>query len=239
VQLSPYIALRCLWHIFSPRFLTHKCAADNPLASAARVTRTAHGTRTSHALHASLAAIVVPAKSKVVHEEHDRLVLDERLKLDTAQAVEVVREAHMLEWAVVEVWTRRDLDLGVVSLDIVADLGIPSRAGNVEDTWIRAFVVTAEPCALGVEPESRQAVVGAVGDVAGLGTRHDSRHAWLVPSSIIRSFASSGRQEDGKLIARVGCERLLVFRCVNISVAKGKMVVRTEDRRGLRDVSVS
>jgi len=154
--------------------------------------RTAHGAWTSHALHASLAAFVEPAKGKVVHEEHDRLVFDECLKLDAAQAAEVVGEVHMLEWAVVEVWTRRHLNLGVVGLDIFAKLGVPSRAGNVEDTRIWAFVVAAEPGTLGVEPESRQAVVGAVGDVARLGTRHDSRHAWLVPGSIVCSVTSSG-----------------------------------------------
>jgi hypothetical protein len=61
----------------------------------------------------------------------------------------------------------------------------------------------------------------------------------LVPSGIICSVTSSGRQEDGKLIAGVGYERLLVIWCVNVSVAKGKMVVGTEDRGRLCDVSVS
>jgi hypothetical protein len=60
----------------------------------------------------------------------------------------------------------------------------------------------------------------------------------LVPNGIVCSIASSGRQEDSELVAGVGYERLLVLWCVNISVAKGKMVVRTEDRRGFRDVSI-
>lgn len=225
--------------MFSPRFLTHECAAHDPLASATRVARPAKGTRTSHALHSSIAAIVVPAKGHVVHHEHDRLVVDECLDLDAAQAAEVVREGHVLERAVVGVRARRYHNLGVVSLNIVASIGIPSRASDVEDTVVRAIVVAAEPGVVGVETESRQAVVGAVGDVARLGTRDDSRHAWLVPSGVVRSIASSGRQEDSELVARVRYERCLVIWRVNISVAKRKMVVRTEDRRGFCNVSVS
>jgi hypothetical protein len=61
----------------------------------------------------------------------------------------------------------------------------------------------------------------------------------LVPSGIICSVTSSGHQEDSELIAGVGYERLLVIWCVNVSVAKGKMVVGAEDRRGLCDVSIS
>lgn len=224
--------------MFSPRFLTHECAAHDPLASTARIAGPTKGTWTSHALHPSIAAIVVPAKSHVVHEEHDRLVVDECLDLDTAQAAEVVREFHVLKRAVMEVRAGRNLDLSIVSLYIVASICIPSRASDVEDTVVRAIVVAAEPGIVGVEPESRQAVVGTVGDVARLGTRDNSRHAWLVPNGIVCSIASSGRQEDSELVAGVGCERLLVLWCVNISVAKGKMVVRTEDRRGFRDVSI-
>lgn len=225
--------------MFSPRFLTHECAAHDPLAPATSVARPAKGTRTSHALHTSIAAIVVPAKGQIVHEEHDRLVVDECLDLDTAQAAEDLREVHMLKRAVDLVRARRHLDLGVVSLDIVASIGAPGRASDVEDTGIRAPVVAAEPCIVGVEPESRQAVVGAIGNVARLGARDDSRHAWLVPSGIICSVTSSGRQEDSELIAGVGYERLLVIGRVNISVAKRKMVVGTEDRRRLCNVSIS
>jgi hypothetical protein len=61
----------------------------------------------------------------------------------------------------------------------------------------------------------------------------------LVPSGIICSVTSSGRQEDSELIAGVGYERLLVIGRVNISVAKRKMVVGTEDRRRLCNVSIS
>lgn len=225
--------------MFSPRFLTHECAAHDPLAPATSVARPAKGTRTSHALHTSIAAIVVPAKGQIVHEEHDRLVVDECLDLDTAQAAEDLREVHMLKRAVDLVRARRHLDLGVVSLDIVASIGAPGRASDVEDTGIRAPVVAAEPRIVGVEPESRQAVVGAIGNVARLGARDDSRHAWLVPSGIICSVTSSGRQEDSELIAGVGYERLLVIGRVNISVAKRKMVVGTEDRRRLCNVSIS
>jgi hypothetical protein len=120
--------------MFSPRFLTHECAAHDPLASATRLARSANGTWASHALHASLAGIVVPAKGQVVHEEHDRLVVDECLDLHAAQAADVVREVHMHKRAVVEVRARRHLKLGVVSLNIVIDSGIPGRASNVEDT---------------------------------------------------------------------------------------------------------
>lgn len=225
--------------MFSPRFLTHECAAHDSVASATRVAGAAKSARTSHALHASMAAIVEPAKGQVVHEEHDRLVLDECLDLDTAQAAEVIREVDMDKRAVIGVRARRHLNLGGVSLDIVTNLGIPSRASDVEETGILAVVVAAKPSIVGIEPESRQAVVGAVGDVARLGTRDDSRHARLVPGSVICSIASSGRQEDSELVARVGEERLLVLWRVNISVAKGKMVVRTEDRRGLGDVFIS
>jgi len=187
--------------MFSPRFLTHECAAHDPLASTARIVRTTEGTRTSHALHSSIAAIVVPAKGHVVHHEPDRLVIDECLDLNAAQAAEVVREGHVLKRAVVGVWARRYHNLGVVSLNIVASIGIPSRASDVEDTVVRAIVVAAEPGIVGVEPESRQAVVGTVGDVARLGTRDDSRHAWLMPSGIVRSITSCGRQEDSELVA--------------------------------------
>lgn len=225
--------------MFSPRFLTHECAAHDPLASTARIVRTTKGTRTSHALHSSIAAIVVPAKGHVVHEEHDRLAVDECLNLDAAQATEVVREGHVLERAVVGVRARRYHNLGVVSLNIVPNIGIPSRASDVEDTLARAIVVAAEPGIVGIEPKSRQAIVGTVSDVARLGTRDDGRHAWLVPSSIVRSIASSGRQEDSELVARVRYERCFVIWRVNVSVAKGKMVVRTEDGRGFCDVPVS
>ena len=224
--------------MFSPRFLTHECVAHDPLASATHIAGPTKGTRTSHALHTSIAAIIVPAKGHVVHEEHDRLVVDERLDLDAAQTAEIIREVHVLKWTVVEVRAGRHLDLSIVSFYIVASIGIPSRAGDVEDTVVRAIVVAAEPGIVGVEPESRQAVVGTVGDVARLGTRDNSRHAWLVPNGIVCSITSSGRQEDSELVAGVGCERLLVLWCVNISVAKGKMVVRTEDRRGFCDVSI-
>ena len=239
LQHSPPIALQCLRCICSPRFLAHECAAHSPLAPATRGAISAESARTTHALHTSLAGVVEPSKSQVVHEEHDGLVFDECLDLDTAQTTEVLGELHMLKRAVIEVRTRRHLDLGVVSFNIVTGIGIPGRASDVEDAGIRAIVVAAEPYIGGVEPESRQAVVRTIGDVTRLGTRDNSRHAWLVPSGTICSIASSGCQEDSELITRVGCERLLVIWCVNVSVAKGKMVVRTEDRRRLRDVSIS
>lgn len=238
-ELSPHIALQCFRRLFSPRFLTHECAAHDPLASATSIARPTKGTRTCHALHTSIAAIVVPAKGHVVHHEHDRLVVDECLDLNAAQAAEVVREGHVLKRAVIGVRARRYHNLGVVSLNIIASIGIPSRASDVEDTVVRTIIVAAEPGIVGVEPESRQAVVGTVGNVARLGARDDSRHAWLVPSGIVRSITSSGRQEDSELVARVRYERCLVIWRMNISVAKGKMVVRTEYRRRLCDVSVS
>ena len=187
--------------MFSPRFLTHECAAHDPLASATRLARSTKGTWASHALHASLAGIVVPAEGQVVHEEHDRLLVDKCLDLNTTQAAEDFREVHMLKRAVVKIRARRDLNLGVVSLNIVTDSRIPGRASDVEDAGILAVVVAAEPCIVGVEPESRQAVVGTVSDVTRLGTRAVSRHAWLVPSGIIGSITSSGRQKDGELVA--------------------------------------
>lgn len=111
--------------MLSPRFLTHERATDNSLAPGARVARATESTRASHALHTSLASIVVPAEGKVVHEEHDWRVLDECLNLDTAQAAEVVREVHVLQRAVIEVRATWHFNLCVVSLDVVAKLGIP------------------------------------------------------------------------------------------------------------------
>lgn len=141
-------------------------------------------------MHSSLAAVVVPAKSKVVHEEHDRLVLDECFNLNAAKATEVVGEVDMLQFAVLEVRARRQLDLGVIGLNVVALFGVPSRTSHVEDTWIWACIVTAKPSTMRIEPESTQAVVGTVSDVAGLRARNTCRHARLVPcNGIVRAVA--------------------------------------------------
>jgi hypothetical protein len=176
-------------HIFSPRFLTHESATHDPLTSTTRVTRSAGAARATHALHASLAGIVVPTQGQIVHEEHDRLVVDECLDLNSAQAAEVVREVDVLQLTVFEVRTCRQLDLSVISLRVATEFGIPGRASDIEDAGFRTVVVTTKPSALSVEPEGAQAIVGTIGDLARLGARNNSRHASLVPIGIVGAIA--------------------------------------------------
>jgi hypothetical protein len=178
-------------HIFSPRFLTHESATHDPLVltSTTRMTRSAGTARATHALHTSLAAVVVPAQGQIVHEEHDRLVVGECLNLNTAQAAEVVREVNVLQLAVFEVRACRQLDLSVVSLHVVTNLGVPGRAGDVEDAGFRTVVVTTKPSALSVEPEGGQAIVGTIRYLARIGARNNSRHTSLVPVGIVGAIA--------------------------------------------------
>jgi hypothetical protein len=108
---------------FSQRFLTHERATHDSLSATTTGTaRSTEDTRTTHALHACGAAIVEPAKGKVVHEEHARLVVGERLDLDATQATEALREADLLKLAVFEARARWELDLSVVGGDLIAEL---------------------------------------------------------------------------------------------------------------------
>lgn len=108
----------------SQRFLTHERATHDslPAATTTGAARSTEAAGTTHALHACGAAVVEPAKRKVVHEEHARLVVGKCLDLDAAQATEVLGEVDVLELAVFEARARRNLDLSVVGGDFITEL---------------------------------------------------------------------------------------------------------------------
>jgi hypothetical protein len=174
----------------SQRFLTHERATNDSLSATTTGTaRSTEAARTAHALHACRAAIVEPAKGEVVHEEHARLVVCERLDLDATQATEVLGEADLLELAVFEAWARRELDLSVVGGDFIAELRVPGPASDVEHTRFWAIVIAAEPSAFGIEPEGGHTVVRAIGDLARLSAGSVHGQAILVPGSVVGSIA--------------------------------------------------
>lgn len=188
--IGPRISLQCVDNHVSPRFLTRERATHDPLpsVSTARAAR-ATAACTTHTLHARLTRVIVPVEGKVVHEEHARRAVGDRLDLDAAQAAEVVREVDVLQLAVFRLRARRQLDLSVVRSDLIAELGIPGPACDVENAGPWAVIVTAEPGALGVEPEGGQAVVGAIGNLAKFSTCNVGGHTILVPSSVIGPVA--------------------------------------------------